>query len=34
MITENHFLVNPGETISSKYGDVVKKVIEVVEKNQ
>lgn len=32
VVTKNDFLVNPGETLIGKYGDVVKKVIEVTSK--
>lgn len=31
-VTRDNFLVNPGETILGKYGDVVRKVIEVTSK--
>ncbi len=33
-VTRDNFLVNPGETIELKYGDVVKKVIEVTKIGQ
>lgn len=32
IVTKDNFLVNPGETLIGKYGDVVRKVIEVTSK--